>query len=332
MGAIDVMCIGDAFTDTFIRLLDDQAHTYANEDGRWLSLPYGAKLPYDTASVKPGGGNAPNAAVSLSRLGLNSGLMSNVGDDEVGREIIKQLKIEKVDSRYVHINQHKLTNSNYVLWYKEDRTILNHHEDYDYHWPHIHKNDLPTWVYFSSLSKNSLPFHDDLSEWLDDHPDIRLAFNPGTVQINQGTSRLKKIYGRCYILILNREEAARIVEADKDNVHDLFDKLHALGPKTVVITDGPKGSYASSTDGRFFMPVYPDIGPPVERTGAGDAYASTLVAALIKGHTLEEALRWAPINSMNVVQHIGPHDGLLSEGQLVSKLKDAPTWYHANHM
>ena len=75
------------------------------------------------------------------------------------------------------------------------------------------------------------------------------------------------------------------------------------------------------------MPLYPDPKPPFERTGAGDAFASTFVASLIKGNTIEGALQWAPINSMSVVQQVGAQKGLLSEEELNELLKKAPDWY-----
>jgi ribokinase len=128
-------------------------------------------------------------------------------------------------------------------------------------------------------------------------------------------------------LILNREEAAYVCRGNREDIHDLMNRLHALGPKTVVITDGPAGAYASDGNQRLMMPLYPDPAPPVERTGAGDAFASTFVAALVKGNTLEGALQRAPINSMNVVQTVGAQAGLLSESQIGELLQVAPNWY-----
>ena len=61
------------------------------------------------------------------------------------------------------------------------------------------------------------------------------------------------------------------------------------------------------------MPPYPDPKAPYERTGAGDAYASTFVGALALGKTPEEALQWAGVNSMSVVQQIGAQKGLLTQ-------------------
>ena len=94
-----------------------------------------------------------------------------------------------------------------------------------------------------------------------------------------------------------------------------------------MITDGPKGAYASDGQSRFKMPPYPDPAPPFERTGAGDAFSSAFVAALIKGSNIEGALQWAPINSMSVVQKVGAQAGLLSEDEIGDLLQKAPEWY-----
>ena len=111
------------------------------------------------------------------------------------------------------------------------------------------------------------------------------------------------------------------------DVHDLLNRLHALGPKIVVITDGPAGAYASDGQNRFKMPLYPDPKPPYDRTGAGDAFASTFVAEIVKGNTIEGALQLAPINSMSVCQKIGAQAGLLSDTEIQNFLSNAPEGY-----
>jgi sugar/nucleoside kinase (ribokinase family) len=328
MSQIDILCIGDVVTDAFIKLLDDRAVSYENDQGKWLAMPYGMKVPFDHAEVIEGVGNAANAAVAITRLGLKSGLVSNVGSDQPGRDIINALHQKKVDTRFVHINPRKVSNYHYVLWYKEERTILIKHEEYDYDWPRFRKADIPKWIYFSSISKNALDsYHDEISDWLEENPEVKFAFQPGTFQMEAGIERLKALYARTEVLILNREEAVMVSGGNYHDVHDLMNRLHAVGPKVVVITDGPAGAYASDGQKRLKMPLYPDPAPPKERTGAGDAFASTFVAALARGNALEGALQWAPINSMNVVQHTGAQEGLLNEEQLGELLKVAPEWY-----
>jgi sugar/nucleoside kinase (ribokinase family) len=94
-----------------------------------------------------------------------------------------------------------------------------------------------------------------------------------------------------------------------------------------VVTDGPRGAYASDGVARYHVPAYPDPRPPQERTGAGDAFASGLLAALTRGDTLELGLAWAPINAMSAVQQVGSQTGLLYETDLPDHLKCAPDSY-----
>jgi ribokinase len=326
---IDVLSVGDIVTDAFIKLIDDEAYTYVDEHGtKTLAMQFGTKLPFDHVEVLEAVGNASNAAVSFARLGLNTAFETNVGGDQAGRDMITQLNTEGIDHRFVHVNPDKKSNYHYVLWYKEERTILIKHEEYDYHWPHFRPEEVPKWVYFSSISDHALPYHDQMADWLEANPNVKMAFQPGTFQMEAGTERLKRLYARTEVLILNREEAVFVTGGNYDDVHGLLDRLHGLGAKIAVLTDGPAGAYASDGEHRYKMPLYPDPAPPYERTGAGDAFASTFVAALAKGHNLESALQWAPINSMSVVQKTGAQAGLLTEKELEEWLAKAPDWYH----
>jgi ribokinase len=330
---LDVLSVGDVVTDAFIKLFDKEERVEHEKNGEtWLAIPFGTKLPFDFAEVIAGVGNAANASVAFARLGLDSGLAANVGSDGQGREIIEALEKSDVDTRFVHINPGHKSNYHYVLWYKEERTILIKHEEYDYRWPRFRVIDIPHWIYFSSISEHAMEYHDQISAWLESHPSVKMAFQPGTFQIEAGTKRLKKIYEHSEVLAVNREEATTISHGDHHDIHDLLDKLHALGPKIVVISDGHAGAYASDGSQRWKMPIYPDPKPPYERTGAGDAFTSTFVAALAKGADVQSALLWAPINSMSVVQKVGAQGGLLSEKEINHYLREAPHWYHPERL
>jgi sugar/nucleoside kinase (ribokinase family) len=142
-----------------------------------------------------------------------------------------------------------------------------------------------------------------------------------------GTEKLKDIYARTEIFFCNLEEAERILQVEDKNVLNLSKGIAALGPKIVVISDGPNGAYMYLNGELWKMPIYPDIAPPFERTGAGDAFSSTITAALALGKTPLEAFAWGPINSMSVVQEIGAQKGLLSREKLEEYLKNAPENY-----
>ncbi|HVV26186.1 MAG TPA: carbohydrate kinase family protein [Candidatus Saccharimonadales bacterium] len=328
----DVVSIGDIVTDDFIDLIEKEEHTYSNEQGKWLAIPFGTKIPFDHHEVVPAVGNASNAAVAFARLGLKSSFATNIGGDQEGRDMIAVLQKEGVDHRFVRVNPDKKSNYHFVLRFGAERTILIKHEEYDYRWPHLTHDEVPKWAYFSSISEHAIPYHDQVADWLDQNPDVKLAFQPGTFQMAAGAERLKRIYERSEVLILNREEAVTVGGGNHADLHDLFNHLHALGPRVVVITDGPGGAYVSDGHIRLQMPLYPDPGPPIDRTGAGDAFASTFVAALIKGNTIEGALQWAPINSMSVVQKVGAQAGLLKEREIDHYLRHAPPGYKPTPM
>jgi sugar/nucleoside kinase (ribokinase family) len=53
---------------------------------------------------------------------------------------------------------------------------------------------------------------------------------------------------------------------------------------------------------------------------------------LALGENLETALRWAPINSMSVVQKLGAQAGLLNRDELQKYLDEAPDWYQPTEL
>ena len=322
----DFVSIGDTVTDAFIRLNPTSAHVeFDHGSGREICLRFGDKIPYDDVYVVAGVGNAANAAVSAARLGLNSAFVSNVGDDDYGREILDVMKAEKVAAEFIKVNKGYKTNYHYVLWYGDERTILIKHQPYEYSLPDIGE---PKWVYFSSLGENSLQFHEAIADYLDAHSSVKFAFQPGTFQMKFGKDKLKRIYQRAYVFFCNREEAQRILGTEESDIKKILKMVADIGPKIVVITDGVKGAYVYDGTDYLFMRLYPDPKPPLQRTGAGDAFSSTFTVALALGKDIKEALRWGPVNSMSVVQGIGARAGLLSRDKLEEYLKSAPTDYY----
>ncbi|MFO0955167.1 MAG: carbohydrate kinase family protein [Candidatus Saccharibacteria bacterium] len=326
---IDVLSVGDIVSDAFIRLLPAEAEIDKDPKDKHplLCMTYGSKVPFEYAVTIHGVGNSPNAAVSFARLGLKSSLYSNIGSDEIGQQMLAALKRNKVQTQYVHVHPGKVSNFHYVLWYDSDRTILIKHEEYQYKWPRIPKEDTPRWIYLSSLGEAGWGMHAEIAEYLEEHPEVKLAFQPGTFQMRKGFAKLKGLMKHCEIFAVNKEEAQSMTGLKTDNIAELAKPIHAEGAKNVVITDGPKGSYASDGTTVWAMRNYPDPKPPFERTGAGDAYTSTFVAAMIVTRDLKQAMQWGPINSMSVVQEVGAQAGLLSRSKLEKLLDDAPKDY-----
>ena len=320
----DFLAIGDTVTDAFIRLKDASVHCDINREKCEICLRFADKVPYESVTIIPAVGNSANAAVSAARLGLKSALVSNIGDDYFGKECLDALKTEKVSTDYIVVNKNHKTNYHYVLWYEDERTILIKHEEYDYKLPDINN---PTWVYLSSLGENSLDFHRELEKYLNERPEIKLAFQPGTFQMKFGKDALAGIYKRSDVFFCNKEESQRILGTDEGDIKKLLKMIREFGPKIVVITDGPKGAYSFDGEEALYMRSYPDPAPPLERTGAGDAFSSTFTAALALGMSVRDAMKWAPVNPMSVVQQIGARAGLLTRPELEEFLKNAPADY-----
>ena len=320
----DFLGIGDTATDAFIHLKETAAHIDIDKGSREICMKFADKIPYDNVYIVPAVGNSANASVAAARLGLKSAIVSNVGDDYFGQECLDAFKKEKVATEFVKAHKGQKTNYHYVLWYEDERTILIKHERYDYQLPNINS---PCWIYLSSLGENSLSFHQELEKFLSEKPEIKLAFQPGTFQMKFGEDVLAGIYKRSEVFFCNKEEAQRILETDEHDIKKLLKTMAALGPKIVVITDGVKGAYSYDGKEMLFMRPYPDPKPPLERTGAGDAFSSTFTVALALGMSVREALKWAPINPMSVVQQIGARAGLLTRKELEEYLAKTPADY-----
>jgi sugar/nucleoside kinase (ribokinase family) len=320
---LNILAIGDIVTDAFIRLQDANVHCKIDNTACELCVRFGDKVPYESMEEVRAVGNSANAAVSASRLGLKTALIAAVGNDANGRNCLETLAKNGVETGYISVSREYPTNYHYVLWYDVERTILVKHAPFTYTIP----EDMapPKWIYLSSMGESSKDFHFEILDYLHIHHDVKLAFQPGTFQMKLGLDVLRPLYARADFLCMNVEEAQRVLGTDTSDKKRLLSLLHDLGPKTVVMTDGFNGAYASHHGEVYFMPIYPHT--PFERTGAGDAFASTIVSALVMGKTMEEALLWAPINAMSVVQSVGAQKGLLTQTEIKAFLTKAPEDY-----
>jgi len=321
----DLIAIGDTTIDAFIGLHDATVNCDINHHKCQICMSFADKIPYDSLEVIPAVGNASNVAVGIARLGFKTAILTAVGDDYYGKQVLEAYDNEGVGKDLVNINKGVPTNYHFVLNFQAERTILVKHQEFQY--KDISVIDDIEWVYLSSMGGNTGDLHVKFGEYLSEHPNIKLGFNPGTFQMKLGMEKMANIYRHTTVLFINTEEAQRILKTEESDVLKLFPMVHALGPKIVVMTDGPAGAYASDGVNRYFMPSYPDPKPPFERTGAGDAFATGFMGALMSGLSVEEALTWAPIESMSVVQQTGAQRGLLTKAQLLEFLKNAPADY-----
>lgn len=330
------LSIGDTVVDAFIELQDAEVTCDIDNIHCKIAMRFGDKIPFTDDVILYGVGNSANASVAVSRLGLASSIITHLGHDENGTKSIQSLQNDNVDTVCAIQQDGIKTNYHYVLRYGPERTILVRHQAFTYDFPsEVAKlTTKPDWVYLSSLASGTETYHDNIATWLSENPDIKLVFQPGSFQMKLGAARLAELYRKTFLFVCNVEEAERILEVSNSQnldrpkwVAEMMMKLRELGPEIVSVSDGPRGAYATDGISTYFMPPYPDPKPPVERTGAGDSFASTLSAYLAQGMSLADSLARAPINSMSVVQYVGAQAGLLTAGKIEEYLQNAPAEY-----
>ena len=122
---------------------------------------------------------------------------------------------------------------------------------------------------------------------------------------------------------MNKEEAVRLLKIRKTiDIKTLLKKLLQLGPKYVIVTNGPNGAYATNGEDFMYIPILKS--KLIERTGAGDSFASGVIAAQNYGISMKDALKWGVVNSASVVEHVGPQAGLLTLSQMKQRIKKYP--------
>ena len=315
----DLIAIGDSTVDTFLKIHDATVECDINHKDCKICVKYGSKIPVD--SIGHGvAGNAANVAVACSKLGLKTAIYTNLGDDDHGENINKQLISQKVAPDYIKINKGKSSNLSVVMTFQGERTIFVYHQEWFYHLPDLAPS---AWIYLTSMAESftSSNIMDEVYHYVE-KTKSKLVFSPGTLQLKADIKRYPKILERCHILIVNLEEAKIIMgiaESEKIEIRNLLSKMLLLGPKIVVITDGEEGSYA--TNGQVDLKAGIIPAPVVEKTGAGDAYASGFLCALFRGADLAEAMVWGSLNSSQVIGRMGAQNGLLDAEQMIKLRK-----------
>jgi len=315
MDNFDLLSIGDASIDTFMTPLESETMCRLDSKECLIAFSYGDKIPVKNLEFSIGG-NAANNAVGTKRLGVNTAIVLTLGQDSVGEMIVGRLKNEGVDPTYIIQQPGTVSNYSTIINYSGERTIFVYHAPRSYEFPV--KLPVTPWVYLTSLGESFLPFYNHMIDWLKANPGVKLAFNPGSWQLRSEYKNIEGIMQLSYLISVNREEAEKLTNfgesAGKDR--ELLIALNKLGPKICVITDGPAGVIAyDSINGKFYkvgvLPV-----DAYERTGAGDAFGSGLLSALIHGKTLDEALLWGTCNSASVIGYTGSQKGLLKDSEM----------------
>lgn len=303
----DVICVGRPVQDTI--LSGDVFKPFCVHGVCRENIQVGEKINVKDASVFYGG-NALNASVTFARQKLSVALVAQIGDDYRAQDMLDLLASESVDTGLILQDEEVKTGlSTIILNTNGERSIL------AYAGSEIKHQDLlaglddveARWLYVSSL--NSLDLLEGVLRFAEVNQ-ISVAFNPGGIEMEQA-EEVKKMLKSVEVLILNKQEASRMFG---DGTPADLARHGASFAKTCIVTDGPNGAAAHDGQLGYYQPISEDV-KVVDRNGAGDAFASGVIAGLAWGMDLKNSLELGSKNSTSVVQHIGPQVGILRSGR-----------------
>jgi fructokinase len=311
---MDILMIGDSTIDEFLKI--DEAEVTCNKDevNCKISLPFGTKIPVSFYSTSIAG-NSINTGVGLSKLGLKVSLDSEVGFDAFGNQIISELNKRGVNTKFVRLNENKITNVHQIIFFQDERTILTYHEKYNYelkNWGY-----KPKMIHYSSQAGNFENYMDSLIDYINENRDIIVSFNPGSSQMKLGSEKLNKFFSVCDILFVNDEEA-RIITG-KTKILEQHEELKNRGVKMSVITLGKKGSSVFSEGKIFNLGILDEKIEIKDKTGAGDSHSAGFLAGIFYNKSMEEALKWGTINSAYCLKEVGAVNGILTKNEIEEK-------------
>jgi sugar/nucleoside kinase (ribokinase family) len=303
---LDVISIGAATVDIFVK--SSQFIT----DNDLLSLKNSSKNEVDQSLICSGGG-ATNSAVSFSRLGLKAVCLSLIGDDHLNKYIYDDLKKESVNTNLLIENKNDTTDFSVVLVAENgSRSILINRgstrlEEKYLNWDKIPKTK---WFYITSLEGN-LDLLEKLIGFAKEN-NIKIALNPGNRELEQ-RKKLLPLLKLVDFLLLNKSEAETLIDLDIDD-KNFWNKLISLSPATISVTNGHEGAFVFTNGKHYFSPAIKI--KTIDETGAGDAFGSTFISALIYDKTPQEALFWAIKNSASITTALGAKTKLLTLKQI----------------
>ena len=257
----------------------------------WDVLPEGKKI----------GGAPANFAYHVSQFGFDSRVVSAVGNDDLGDEILKVFKEKQL--------KHQLQTVNYptgtVQVTLDDNGIPCYDIKEGVAWDNIPFTDdlkrlaLSTRaVCFGSLAQRNEVSRTSINRFLDTMPDGEGQLKIFDINLRQGfftKDIIRDSCQRCNVLKINDEELVAISRLFGYPGIDLQDKCWILlakyNLKMLILTCGTNGSYVF-TPGVVSFQETPKV-PVADTVGAGDSFTATFTAALLKGKSVPEAHKLA---------------------------------------
>jgi len=322
-----IICFGSAGKDIFFPTKDGSVVETPDDlmSQKKIAFELGAKIKIDNR-CEALGGCAANVAMGLSRLGIETACVSNVGNDEIGEWVMNELKKNKIKTDFINKEIGKKSDLSAIVVDKKsaDRVIFTNKNSSGKLNLACEKFRDAKWFFIGDVHGDWKTQVKKIIKIAQEGEKL-IAMNPREVYIRENLQEVVSAIGHCELLFVNKDEALEIVSQrgnfsakDLNNKNFLLKELKKLGTKIVVITDGVRGASASDGKKIFFVPGKKV--KAVDSTGAGDAFASGFLGAYLRKKTLKDCLNWGIANSSSEVQFYGSIEGLLNEKEILGEI------------
>jgi len=318
----DVITIGGVSRDVFFLTHEGRVINDLERHQKMIAFTYGSKIIPEETEFSHGGGGA-NTAISFARMGLHTAAILNVGVEGTGSLVIRELEEDKVSCEHItRDKEHHTALSMIISIDGGDHTMFLYRGSNNFihvdDWRGIHAK----WFYVASLTGESTELIPEIFSYARAHK-IQIAWNPGSEQLAGGYHDMAKYLEDTAVLILNREEACTLLRSKNEKIdysdkNQIILKLKEITGGLVVMTDSEHGSLVADGKKVFHEPAHST--KVVETTGAGDAYGSTFVSAIMKGYGVRHAMKLSAENAASVVSYLGAQKGLMTFAQLSAKI------------
>ena len=269
----------------------------------WDMLPEGKKI----------GGAPANFAYHVSQFGLSSCVVSAIGDDSLGKEIIENFASKGLNHHIAQVPYPTGTvqvdiDQAGIPQYEIKENVAWDNIPYTAHLEALAENTKA--VCFGSLAQRSVVSRSTINRFLDAMPqtdDTLIVFDINLRQGFYNKEILCNSMKRCNILKINDEELILVSRMFGYPGIDLQDKCWILlgkyNLKMLILTCGINGSYVFTPGHVSFQPT-----PQVEvadTVGAGDSFTAAFIASILKGKSVTEAHRLAVQTSAYVCTQNG---------------------------
>ena len=145
--------------------------------------------------------------------------------------------------------------------------------------------------------------------------------------IDIANKELKHLIKRVDLFCINFNEAIALSGQNGSDINEMSKAILDLGPKSLIIKDGKKGSYFFDSNNQFSIKAYP-VKEVIDTTGAGDAYIGGLLMGKMNSMSILDSMKIGAVTASFCIEGIGV-DGLLKiTSDEFDKRLD---WMHSNH-